>query len=112
MAKPAQYVDRSNLPGRLIEFVHNVFRRTENGQILERVFSLETLVSGLLWLNVTVPYKSIYPLLSLGKDAHKPRSSPLSPNLKVFKIPSLPPMELEAAEAFRKPLKGRSELLR
>lgn len=103
--------DLTNLSG-LVEVVHNAFRRTENGQILERVFSLETLVSDVLWLNVTVPHDSIYSLLSLAKDAHKPRSSLLSPNLDISKNPSVSPMVLKAVEAFRKPLRNRREVLR
>ena len=95
-----------------IEVVHNVFRRTENGQILERVFSLETLVCDLLWLNVTVPHDSIYSLLSLAKDVHKPRSSLLSPNLETSKNPSVLPIVLKAVEAFCKPLRNRREVLR
>ena len=93
-----------------IEIVQNMFRRTENGHILDSVFSLETLVTDLCFLNITIPHDSIYSLLSLAKDTYKPRSSSLStlsPMLKAWEHPTFSPTVLEAVKAFRKPLESR-----
>ena len=98
--------------GAFVEVVNNVFRRTDSGQILERVVSLETLVCDLVWLNVTIPHDSIYSLLSLAKDANKLRGLPPSLNLKTWTHPILSPTVRKAVEAFRKPLERQREKLR
>ena len=98
-----------------ITIIRNVFRRAENGQILHSVFSLEQLVLDLYFLDITIPHDSIYSLLSLAKDAYKPRVSPLSPlssKLNAREHPDLSPAMLKAVNAFRKPLESRRKKLR
>lgn len=100
--------------GAFIQITQNMFRRTENGPILDSVFSLEALVSDLFFLNITIPHDSIYSLLSLAKDAYRPRSSPLSslsPKLKAREYPNVSPTVLKAISAFRKPLESRRNKL-
>lgn len=97
-----------------IEITQSMFRRTENGLIMESVFSLEALVSHLFFLNITIPHDSIYSLLSLANDAYRPQSSllsPLSPKLKAREYSNIWPTVLRAISAFRKPLERRRNKL-
>ncbi|PMD50557.1 uncharacterized protein K444DRAFT_621929 [Hyaloscypha bicolor E] len=55
----------------LVDFINNLFRRTENGDIQQRMLTLECLVSNLLAFEATNPRDTIYAVLSLAKDTHK-----------------------------------------
>ncbi|MCJ1401431.1 hypothetical protein MMC11_004644 [Xylographa trunciseda] len=57
----------------LVEATSNLFRKTNDGHLLERLSSLETLVSTLLTFESTDPRDTIYALLSIAKDT-VPRS--------------------------------------
>lgn len=52
----------------LVEATSNLFRRSDDGRILERLMSLETLVSTLLAFEATDPHDIIYALLSIAND--------------------------------------------
>lgn len=55
----------------LVDFANNLFRRGENGNIQQRVLTLEVLVSNLLAFEATDPRDTIYAVLSLAKDIHR-----------------------------------------
>lgn len=52
----------------MVDFIDNLFRRSENGDIQQRMMNLETLVSNLLAFEATNPRDTIYAVLSLGQD--------------------------------------------
>lgn len=52
----------------LVEATNNLFRRSDNGEILERLLSLETLVSTLLAFEAKDPRDTVYAVLSIAKD--------------------------------------------
>jgi hypothetical protein len=54
----------------LVDFINNLFRRTENGDIQQRMMTLESLVSNLLAFEATNPRDTIYAVLSLAEDTH------------------------------------------
>ncbi|KAI1214586.1 heterokaryon incompatibility protein-domain-containing protein [Annulohypoxylon truncatum] len=54
----------------LVDFTNNLFRRSENGDIQQRMMTLEVLVSSLLAFEATNPRDTIYAVLSLAKDTH------------------------------------------
>jgi hypothetical protein len=54
----------------LVDFINNLFRRSENGDIQQRMMTLEALVSNLLAFEATNPRDTIYAVLSLAKDTH------------------------------------------
>ena len=95
--------------GAFVEVVSNVFRKTDKGVILDRIFSLETIVSRLPWLNVAIPHDSIYSVLSLAKF---PVKSYFSQDYRAGAHSlSASPMVRMAAEAFLKPLKTRRKAM-
>jgi Heterokaryon incompatibility protein (HET) len=55
----------------LVDFANNLFRRSENGDIQQRMMTLEVLVSNLLAFEATDPRDTIYAVLSLAKDIHR-----------------------------------------
>ncbi|CAG8971448.1 hypothetical protein HYALB_00002031 [Hymenoscyphus albidus] len=55
----------------LVDFTNNLFRRSENGEIQQRMMTLEMLVSNLLAFESTDPRDTIYAVLSLAKDTHR-----------------------------------------
>ena len=94
--------------GIFFDVVKNAFRRVDNGVVLDRLFSLEALVSRLVWLETAIPHDSIYSLLSLARDFYWQRKSSLSLHYEYGKLPSsISSTVLKAAEAFLKPLGSR-----
>lgn len=55
----------------LVDFTNNLFRRSENGDIQQRMMTLEMLVSSLLAFESSDPRDTIYAVLSLAKDTHR-----------------------------------------
>jgi Heterokaryon incompatibility protein (HET) len=53
---------------RLVNVTTNLVRRSDDGLVLKRLFSLESLVSTLTPFEATVPHDIIYAVLSLAKD--------------------------------------------
>ena len=95
--------------GRLIEVVNNVFRKTGDGQIPQPIFSLEDLVTNVVWLNVSIPHDSVYSLLWLAKGVNKRRRFQHFLGFKTVEPTGLSPSVLQAIKTFRKPLDDRSE---
>ncbi|TAQ89281.1 hypothetical protein B7494_g2425 [Chlorociboria aeruginascens] len=60
----------SSCANELVDFINNLFRRSENGDIQQRMMTLEALVSNLLAFEATNPRDTIYSVLSLAKDTH------------------------------------------
>lgn len=54
---------------RLVYAADNMFRKSENGTIMEKLFSLETLMSSLSAFDASDPHDIVYAVLSLAKDA-------------------------------------------
>lgn len=54
----------------LVDFINNLFRRNENGDIQQRMMTVEALVSNLLAFEATNPRDTIYAVLSLAKDTY------------------------------------------
>ncbi|KAG0647891.1 Heterokaryon incompatibility protein [Hyphodiscus hymeniophilus] len=54
----------------LVDFINNLFRRNEAGDIQHRMMTLEGLVSNLLAFEATDPKDTIYAVLSLAKDTY------------------------------------------
>lgn len=54
----------------LVDFTNNLFRRSENGDIQQRIMTLEILVSSLLAFEAADPRDTIYAVLSLAKDTY------------------------------------------
>jgi hypothetical protein len=54
----------------LVDFINNLFRRSENGDIQQRMMTLESLVSNLLAFEASNPRDTIYAVLSLAEDTH------------------------------------------
>jgi hypothetical protein len=52
----------------LVEATSNLFRKSNNGEILERLLSLETLVSTLLAFEASDPKDTVYAVLSIAND--------------------------------------------
>ncbi|CAG8949673.1 hypothetical protein HYFRA_00003991 [Hymenoscyphus fraxineus] len=55
----------------LVDFTSNLFRRNENGDIQQRMMTLEMLVSSLLAFESGDPKDTIFAVLSLAKDTHR-----------------------------------------
>ena len=62
---------------RLVDATNKLFRKDENGQVLERLLSLETLISDLSAFQVSRPHDIIYAVLNLAKGM---RLSPVTSN--------------------------------
>ncbi|KAK3077745.1 hypothetical protein LTS18_009430, partial [Coniosporium uncinatum] len=60
---------------RLVEATANLFRRSEDGTIVERRFTLEELVFNLWTFQAKEPHDMIYAILALAKDAHMKTSA-------------------------------------
>ncbi|KAK9773324.1 putative Heterokaryon incompatibility domain-containing protein [Seiridium cardinale] len=54
----------------LVDFTNNIFRRSEHGDIQQRMMTLEVLVSSLLAFEAADPRDTIYAVLSLAKDTY------------------------------------------
>ncbi|KAI2624156.1 heterokaryon incompatibility protein-domain-containing protein [Hypoxylon sp. NC1633] len=54
----------------LVDFTNNLFRRSEDGDIQQRMMTMEVLVSSLLAFEATDPRDTIYAVLSLAKDTY------------------------------------------
>ncbi|KAI1441573.1 heterokaryon incompatibility protein-domain-containing protein [Annulohypoxylon stygium] len=54
----------------LVDFTNNLFRRSESGDIQQRMMTLEVLVSSLLAFEAADPRDTIYAVLSLAKDTY------------------------------------------
>lgn len=55
----------------LVDFTNNLFRRSDNGDIQQRMMTLEMLVSSLLAFESGDPRDTIFAVLSLAKDTHR-----------------------------------------
>ena len=55
---------------RLVDATNKLFRKDENGQVQERLLSLETLISDLSAFQVSRPHDIIYAVLNLAKGMH------------------------------------------
>lgn len=55
----------------LVDFINNLFRRSENGEIQQRMMTLEMLVSSLIAFESSDPRDTIYAVLSLAKDTQR-----------------------------------------
>ena len=62
---------------RLVEATSNLFRKSNNGKVLERLLSLEALISNLSAFQASRPHDIIYAVLNLGKGV---RTSPATSN--------------------------------
>ena len=62
---------------RLVDATNKLFRKDDNGQVLERLLSLETLISDLSPFQVSRPHDIIYAILNLAKGM---RLSPVTSN--------------------------------
>lgn len=55
---------------RLVDASSNLFRKDKNGQVLERLLSLEALISNLSAFEASRPHDTIYAVLNLAKGMH------------------------------------------
>jgi hypothetical protein len=62
-------------PNVLVDATSNLFRRSENGDIIERRQTLETLVSTLTAYEASDPRDTVYAILSLAKDTTRKQES-------------------------------------
>ncbi|KAH6664129.1 heterokaryon incompatibility protein-domain-containing protein [Halenospora varia] len=60
----------------LVDVTSNLFRKSDDGIVLERLYSLEALVSSLTAFEVTVPHDTIYAVLWLAHDAEPDSKEP------------------------------------
>ncbi|KAE8454442.1 hypothetical protein EG329_000064 [Mollisiaceae sp. DMI_Dod_QoI] len=70
----------------LVDFINNLFRRNENGDVQHRIMTLESLVSTLLAFEAKNPRDTIYAVMSLAKD---------TPNLSVETNANAAPLQLD-----------------
>lgn len=65
---------------RLVDATSNLFRKSKNGQVLERLLSLEALISNLSAFQASRPHDIIYAVLNLAKGM---RTSPATTNKEI-----------------------------
>lgn len=82
---------------RLAKASSNLFRKSKDGQVLERLFSLETLISTFSDFQTSRPHDTIYSVLNLARDV--PTSAAKSDTERLVKLAT--PRFTQAAEGTR-----------
>jgi Heterokaryon incompatibility protein (HET) len=84
---------------KLVDISNNLFRKSENGEVIEHLMSLETLMSTLTMFEASTPHDVVYAILWLAHDATVGISRPAammpenaytpqhSPNQRTFPLP-------------------------
>ncbi|KAB8356340.1 hypothetical protein FH972_023924 [Carpinus fangiana] len=86
---------------RLVLTVSKLFRKSDDGQTLEKLMSLESLISNLAAFRARQPHDTIYAILSLAYDAHTSTSEPNREDLELVESLKASSRE-EATEEQRK----------
>ena len=85
---------------RLVDATHNLFRKSDNGDILEKVLSLEVLMSDFSSFQVSRPHDVIYAILVLAKNIRSLQKPSESAN--IHRAQGANPTFEKAARLFRK----------